>query len=183
MLPVLRANAASAIVNITSGLTIASKKQAADVIPRVKRSLEETWIEKTKLSLLLRRLSLQLAYRLIRDRKPIDHPLFILTRITNMIKFTAFAGLLFRRPSEVSARHSLPDLSRLMASRLPRWARRVAEFGTGNITREILRLGIALGNLYFYEVRTAFCRILGERHADLSIFSEPTQELVSTEPL
>jgi phosphatidylethanolamine/phosphatidyl-N-methylethanolamine N-methyltransferase len=103
-----------------------------------------------------------------------------------MTEFTAFAGQLFRRPREVSAlAPSSPSLCRLMAGQLPRWARHVAEFGpgTGNITREILRLGIAPADLYLYEVNPAFCRILGERHADVTVFNEPAQELAFTGPL
>lgn len=101
-----------------------------------------------------------------------------------MTEFNAFAGQLFRRPREVSAlAPSSPDLCRLMASQLPCWVRRVAEFGpgTGNITRELLRLGIAPADLSLYEVNPAFCRMLRERHPDVAVFNEPAEKLASSE--
>lgn len=102
-----------------------------------------------------------------------------------MTEFNAFAGQLVRRPHEVSAlAPSSPDLCRLMADQLPRWVRRVAEFGpgTGNITRELLRLGIAPADLSLYEVNPAFCRMLRERYPDVAIHNRPAQELADTVP-
>jgi phosphatidylethanolamine/phosphatidyl-N-methylethanolamine N-methyltransferase len=102
-----------------------------------------------------------------------------------MTEFNAFAGQLLRRPRQVSAlAPSSPDLCRLMAGQLPHWARRVAEFGpgTGNITREILRLGVAPGELYLYEVNPVFCRMLRERHPDVTVFDAPAQNLAFTGP-
>ncbi len=102
-----------------------------------------------------------------------------------MTEFNAFAGQLFRRPHEVSAlAPSSPTLCQLMAGQLPRWVRRVAEFGpgTGNITREILKLGIAPADLVLFEVNPAFCRMLRERHPDLAIHNQPAQELAAAVP-
>ncbi|MBB6464370.1 phosphatidylethanolamine/phosphatidyl-N-methylethanolamine N-methyltransferase [Aminobacter lissarensis] len=97
-----------------------------------------------------------------------------------MTELNAFAAQLLRRPRQVSAlAPSSPTLCQLMAGQLPRWARRVAEFGpgTGNITREILKLGIDPGELFLYEVNPVFCRMLRDRHPDVTVFYEPAEAL------
>lgn len=102
-----------------------------------------------------------------------------------MTEFNTFAAQLLRKPREVSAlAPSSPTLCQLMAGQIPRSARRVAEFGpgTGNITREILKLGIAPADLFLYEVNPVFCRMLRERHPDVSVFDEPAEKLASSGP-
>ncbi|WP_439502333.1 class I SAM-dependent methyltransferase [Aminobacter ciceronei] len=102
-----------------------------------------------------------------------------------MTEFNAFAAQLLRRPRQVSAlAPSSPSLCQLMASQLPRWARRVAEFGpgTGNITREILKLGIAPADLFLYELNPVFCRMLRDRHPEVTVFDEPAEKLASVGP-
>ena len=70
-------------------------------------------------------------------------------------ELSAFTGQLLRRPRQVSAlAPSSRRLCALMAAQLPAWGRRVAEFGpgTGNVTGEILRRGIAPEDMFLYEI-------------------------------
>lgn len=97
----------------------------------------------------------------------------------------AFTGQLLRRPRQVSAlAPSSQRLCALMAAQLPVWARRVAEFGpgTGNVTGEILKRGIAPADLFLYEINPTFCDILRERHPGAAVFSEPAEALSRTGP-
>ena len=50
----------------------------------------------------------------------------------------------------------------------------------GNITREILRLGIAPTDLY--EVNPVFCRMLLDRHLDVTVLDEPAEKLAASGP-
>lgn len=97
-----------------------------------------------------------------------------------MSTIATFSAQLVRRPREISAlAPSSPTLCKLMAAQIPEWARRVAELGpgTGNITREILAVGIEPANLSLFEINPSFCMILRERHPGITVVNEPAERL------
>ena len=102
-----------------------------------------------------------------------------------MSELATFSAQLLRRPREVSAlAPSSRHLCRAMAAQIPHSARRVAEFGpgTGNVTREILGVGIEPGNLSLFEVNPAFCGLLREAFPAVAVFNEPAQNLALAGP-
>lgn len=102
-----------------------------------------------------------------------------------MSNLATFSAQLLRRPREVSAlAPSSARLCRLMAAQIPASARRVAELGpgTGNITREILKVGIEPGDLGLFEINPTFCLMLQEAYPAVNIFNEPAERLALTGP-
>lgn len=99
--------------------------------------------------------------------------------------FKLFSRQLVRNPRAVSAiAPSSPELCRLMTAQIPHCATRVAEFGpgTGNITREILRLGVAPEDLVLFEINEAFCRDLRGRFPGVTVHNRAAQELATCGP-
>ena len=97
-----------------------------------------------------------------------------------MSGLAAFSAQLLRRPREVSAlAPSSTRLCRLMAAQIPAAAVRVAEFGpgTGSITQEILKAGIAPAGLDLFEINPEFCRYLRDRFPGIAVYNEPAEKL------
>jgi phosphatidylethanolamine/phosphatidyl-N-methylethanolamine N-methyltransferase len=95
----------------------------------------------------------------------------------------AFSGQLLRHPRQVSAlAPSSPALCRMMARQLPRSAVYVAEFGPGlgNVTREILRAGVAPQNLRLFELNSVFCEQLRDLFPGVTVVNAPAQSMTAS---
>ncbi|WP_274424928.1 class I SAM-dependent methyltransferase [Chelativorans sp. YIM 93263] len=102
-----------------------------------------------------------------------------------MPKLTTFSAQLLRRPREVSAlAPSSRHLCRAMAMQIPSSARRVAELGpgTGNVTREIIEVGIQPKDLSLFEINPYFSQWLRNTYPAATVFNEPAHKLALAGP-
>ncbi|MBO6903305.1 MAG: SAM-dependent methyltransferase [Rhizobiaceae bacterium] len=94
--------------------------------------------------------------------------------------YWTFVAQLLRNPRQVSAlAPSSQRLGRMMARQLPVSAARVAEFGAGlgNITAEILNVGIAPDELFAFELNPVFARHLRTALPAVRVVNAPAQEM------